>query len=44
MIGSMLVMGAARIKKEDDMLRKEFGRSWEQWVERVPYRIIPGIY
>ena len=44
MIGSMLVMGAVRIKKEDDILRKEFGKSWEKWVERVPYRIIPGIY
>ncbi|KJA26488.1 hypothetical protein HYPSUDRAFT_52400 [Hypholoma sublateritium FD-334 SS-4] len=44
MVISMLVMGATRIKKEDDMSRKEFGKSWERWVERVPHRVVPGVY
>ncbi|KAI8978761.1 hypothetical protein BD414DRAFT_494310 [Trametes punicea] len=33
-----------RVKKEDELLRKEFGREWEAWVQRTPYALIPGIY
>ena len=33
-----------RMKKEDDMLRKEFGSQWEEWRKNVPWRVIPGVY
>lgn len=33
-----------RPQKEDELLKKEFGKKWEQWVEAVPYRHIPGVY
>ena len=30
--------------KEDELLKKEFGKKWEEWAEAVPYRLIPGVY
>ncbi|KAJ7766566.1 hypothetical protein DFH07DRAFT_915952 [Mycena maculata] len=33
-----------RIRKEDQMLRKRFGREWEVWAERVPYKVFPGLF
>lgn len=34
----------ARVPKEDEMMRKEFGKEWDDWAKRVPYKLIPGIY
>jgi protein-S-isoprenylcysteine O-methyltransferase Ste14 len=34
----------ARIRKEDDALRKTFGKQWDEWATQVPYKLIPGIY
>ncbi|KIJ50030.1 hypothetical protein M422DRAFT_160015, partial [Sphaerobolus stellatus SS14] len=28
---------------EDDMLRKRFGKEWQEYAKRVPYRYIPGV-
>lgn len=33
-----------RIKKEDEMLKKQFGKDWVQWTKVVPYRLIPCVY
>ncbi|KAJ7254984.1 hypothetical protein B0H12DRAFT_1016636 [Mycena haematopus] len=33
-----------RMRKEDEMLRGRFGKEWEEWAARVPYRIVPGVY
>lgn len=33
-----------RMNKEDKMLKDAFGKEWEDWVQRVPYRLIPWIY
>ncbi|KAF8961650.1 hypothetical protein BDZ97DRAFT_1921140 [Flammula alnicola] len=41
---SILVMYARRPLVEDKVLKKEFGKEWEEWTERVPYRLFPGIY
>ncbi|TFY79472.1 hypothetical protein EWM64_g4540 [Hericium alpestre] len=30
--------------KEDGYLKKEFGKEWEDYARRVPYRYIPGIW
>lgn len=33
-----------RVPKEDEVLRKEFGKQWVEWSKRTPYRLFPGIY
>ncbi|EGO19265.1 hypothetical protein SERLADRAFT_479650 [Serpula lacrymans var. lacrymans S7.9] len=33
-----------RCPKEDQMMKKEFGREWDEWSSRVKYWVIPGIY
>ena len=33
-----------RIPAEDEILRKAFGKEWDEWARKVPDRIIPGIY
>ena len=38
------VMVVLRIKAEDEILKKTFGREWEEWARRTPYALIPGIY
>jgi len=32
-----------RMNREEKMLETEFGRQWEEYVKKVPYRLIPGI-
>lgn len=33
-----------RVAKEEAMLKKEFGKQWEQWAADVPYKLLPGVY
>ncbi|KIJ56129.1 hypothetical protein M422DRAFT_198855 [Sphaerobolus stellatus SS14] len=33
-----------RSKTEDKVLREHFGREWDEYHRRVPYRVIPGLY
>ncbi|KAF5356562.1 hypothetical protein D9758_008258 [Tetrapyrgos nigripes] len=33
-----------RVPKEEKVLRKEFGKQWVEWKNRVPWKVIPGIY
>lgn len=33
-----------RLKKEDAMLKKQFGLQWDAWTADVPYKLIPGVY
>jgi len=33
-----------RAPTEDAFLRKQFGAEWDAWAERVPYRVIPGVF
>ncbi|KAF8803357.1 hypothetical protein BYT27DRAFT_7195671 [Phlegmacium glaucopus] len=33
-----------RMSKEDAALRKQFGTKWDEWAEKVPYSVFPGIY
>jgi protein-S-isoprenylcysteine O-methyltransferase Ste14 len=33
-----------RTLREDEMLRERFGKQWDDWVQRTPYRLLPGIY
>jgi protein-S-isoprenylcysteine O-methyltransferase Ste14 len=39
----MISVFVARVKKEDEMLKREF-KDWDKWASRVPYRIIPYVY
>ena len=34
----------ARVPQEEALMKKEFGKEWEDWAKRVPYKLIPGIY
>jgi len=29
---------------EDGMLKKQFGNEWDEWAERVKYRVVPGVF
>ncbi|KAL0959368.1 hypothetical protein HGRIS_014622 [Hohenbuehelia grisea] len=33
----------ARLRIEDEALRKTFGATWDEWAKRVPYKLIPGV-
>jgi len=33
-----------RMSKEDKALYLLAGKDWEDWAERVPYRLFPSIY
>jgi protein-S-isoprenylcysteine O-methyltransferase Ste14 len=41
-IGILLTIG--RMIREDDMMKREFGREWEEWRKAVPWKVIPGVY
>ncbi|KAF5346592.1 hypothetical protein D9758_013449 [Tetrapyrgos nigripes] len=32
-----------RMKKEDAILKREFGKEWVEWEKRVPWRLVPGL-
>lgn len=33
-----------RMFKEDEQLKRIFGREWDEWARRVPYLVIPWLY
>ena len=43
-ISLIVLLGLQRIPVEDEILRKTFGKEWDEWARKVPNRIIPGIY
>jgi protein-S-isoprenylcysteine O-methyltransferase Ste14 len=42
--GFVSVAAITRAKKEDELLRTEFGKEWEEYREKVPWKFIPGVY
>jgi len=40
--GSLVVV-PRRMPVEDAILKKEFGKEWDEWAKAVPYRLIPGV-
>jgi protein-S-isoprenylcysteine O-methyltransferase Ste14 len=34
----------ARTKTEDAMLKKEFGKQWDEWAKKTPWKLFPGIF
>ncbi|KAF8635691.1 hypothetical protein AX15_000316 [Amanita polypyramis BW_CC] len=47
-VAGVLIVAASfiprRIGKEDEMLRERFGAEWDDWTQRVRYKLIPGVY
>lgn len=41
LIGTMAL--GPRMRKEDAMLKEKFGKQWDQWAMRVPYKLFPGL-
>ena len=39
-----LYLVLARMKNEDEALRKCFKDQWEEWARTVPYSVVPGVY
>ena len=33
-----------RTRREDEVLRREFGSAWEEWARRTRYRLVPYVY
>ncbi|KAF5334102.1 hypothetical protein D9758_016067 [Tetrapyrgos nigripes] len=33
-----------RMKKEDELMKREFGNQWIEWKQSVPYKLVPGVY
>ena len=43
---AMIFTGIAirgRMPVEDAILKQEFGKVWDEWAKKVPYRLIPGV-
>jgi protein-S-isoprenylcysteine O-methyltransferase Ste14 len=34
----------ARTKTEDAMLKRTFGKRWDEWAGKTPWRLLPGVY
>lgn len=38
------VLLMARVNTEDEVLRREFGKQWEDYAKRTPYKLFPYVY
>ncbi|KAG7091652.1 hypothetical protein E1B28_010673 [Marasmius oreades] len=43
-LGGELFLVTMRVGEEDELMRKQFGKEWEIWRQRVRFRLIPGLY
>ncbi|KDQ51233.1 hypothetical protein JAAARDRAFT_62643 [Jaapia argillacea MUCL 33604] len=43
-VGTVYIALVRRIPAEEAMMRKEFGKTWDDWARRVPYKLLPGVY
>lgn len=41
---AIYLLVASRMGKEDAALRRQFGKEWDNWARRVPYKLIPWVY
>ncbi|EEB92600.1 hypothetical protein MPER_08865, partial [Moniliophthora perniciosa FA553] len=42
--GTAMIGLVMRVESEDELMKKQFGKKWEQWSEKVRYRLIPWVY
>ncbi|KAF9043681.1 hypothetical protein BDP27DRAFT_1455145 [Rhodocollybia butyracea] len=40
----ILYLVLSRMDNEDKMMKKEFGRQWDEWAGRVRYKLVPGLF
>ncbi|KAJ3512454.1 hypothetical protein NLJ89_g3517 [Agrocybe chaxingu] len=43
-LATICVTALQRAEEEDRVLKQTFGKEWEEWAKRVPYKSIPRIY
>jgi protein-S-isoprenylcysteine O-methyltransferase Ste14 len=43
-LGVWNVATIPRLLQEDEVLKKSFGKEWDEWASRVRWRIMPGVY
>ncbi|KAH9474825.1 Delta(14)-sterol reductase [Psilocybe cubensis] len=41
---ALMELAVRRSNAEDELLKKEFGKEWERWADRVRYKFVPGLY
>jgi len=44
MVTMVIVALLTRTSFEDEALHQFAGKEWEEWIEKVPYKLIPLIY
>ena len=44
LMAMVIVVLMVRIPQEDRMMAQGIGKEWEEWAQRVKYRLIPGVY
>ncbi|KAF9263222.1 hypothetical protein L218DRAFT_865712, partial [Marasmius fiardii PR-910] len=43
-VGQGAILVTMRINDEDDLLRKQFGKQWDRWSQKVNYKMVPGVF
>lgn len=44
MVGVVMATLVWRTGKEDEVLKREFGKLWETWARGTRYRLVPYVY
>jgi protein-S-isoprenylcysteine O-methyltransferase Ste14 len=44
LMAMVIVILVVRIPQEDKMMARGIGKEWDEWAQRVKYRLIPGVY
>lgn len=39
-----LILFPMRTLKEDAMMKKQYGKQWDEWSQKVRYRLVPGLW
>ncbi|KAF5367742.1 hypothetical protein D9758_009880 [Tetrapyrgos nigripes] len=39
-----IVVFVPRMRKEDEMMEREFGEEWRNWSRKVRWKMVPGVY
>ncbi|TBU32576.1 hypothetical protein BD311DRAFT_775210 [Dichomitus squalens] len=43
-LGTAVILGIERVKREDATMKREFGKEWEEWAKVTPYKLIPYVW
>lgn len=44
LLAMLFLISLRRVSKEDEMLKKKFGKEWEDWAREVPHALVPWVY